>query len=78
MNSENTLDDDVLIGARAISYFLFGSSEYRFQRRIYYLTTTAKIKMPHFRLGQQLTARKSIIRAWTGDQALQEYGSGHQ
>jgi len=77
MSTEDTLDDDVLIGARAIAYFLFGSTEYRFQRRIYYLTTTAKIKMPHFRLGQQLAARKSIIRAWTGDHALQEHGGGH-
>jgi hypothetical protein len=64
MSTENTLGNDVLIGAAQIAGYIFDSKEYRFQRRVYYLTTAAKCKIPHFRIGQQLAARKSTLREW--------------
>jgi len=58
------LHDDLLIGAAAIADFLYGSTEYRYQRRVYYLTTRSKRKLPWFRLGSQIAARRSSIMAW--------------
>jgi len=58
------LHDDLLIGAAAIAFFIYGSTEYRFQRRVYYLTTQSKRQLPWFRLGSQVAARRSSIIAW--------------
>lgn len=63
-----TLHDDLLIGAAAIADFLYGSTEYRYQRRVYYLTTQSKRKLPWFRLGSQIAARRSTIMAWIENQ----------
>ena len=60
----DTLDGDLLIGAAEIARHVFGSDEPRFQRRVYYLTSAAKCRLPHFRIGFQLAARKSTIREW--------------
>ncbi len=69
----DTLDNDLMIGAAEIARHVFGSDEYRFQRRVYYLTSDAKCQLPHFRIGFQLAARKSIIREWIEGQE----GTGH-
>lgn len=69
-----TLDGDILIGAAQIARYIFGSKEYRFQRRVYYLTSDAKCQLPLFRIGFQLAARKSTIREWIEGQ---EYGGGY-
>lgn len=35
--TDATLHDDLLIGAAAIADFIYGSTEYKYQRRVYYL-----------------------------------------
>jgi hypothetical protein len=51
------LSDDLLTGADAIAEFLFGSKESR--RKVYYLAECSKL--PIFRLGSVLCARKSVL-----------------
>jgi len=51
------LADDILEGADAIAEFLFGSREQR--RKVYYLAECSKL--PIFRLGSVLCARKSVL-----------------
>ena len=51
------LADDILEGADAIAEFLFGSREHR--RKVYYLAECSKL--PIFRLGSVLCARKSVL-----------------
>jgi hypothetical protein len=57
------LADDILKGADAIAEFLFhGTSEHqrgRNRRKVYYLAETSKL--PFFRLGALLCARKSVL-----------------
>jgi hypothetical protein len=51
------LADDILEGADAIAEFLFGSRDSR--RKVYYLAECSKL--PIFRLGSVLCARKSVL-----------------
>lgn len=51
------LADDILEGADAIAEFLIGSREHR--RKVYYLAECSKL--PIFRLGSVLCARKSVL-----------------
>ncbi len=53
----NELARDVLEGAEAIAEFLFGSREFR--RRVYYLSSRSRL--PVYRLGAMLYARKSVL-----------------
>ena len=55
--TSNELSGDILEGADAIAEFLFGSKESR--RKVYYLAECSKL--PIFRLGSVLCARKSVI-----------------
>ena len=66
----DALADDLLIGAAQIARHIFGSDEDRFTRRVYYLTTRSKCRLPSFRLGFQLAARKSTLRQWIIDQEV--------
>lgn len=61
-NRPPTIGDDLLRGADEIARFLFGSEVHR--RKIYYLTGDAKVRMPHFRIGTALCARKITLLAW--------------
>ena len=56
-NAPDQLAGDILKGADAIAKFLFGSREFR--RKIYYLAE--RTKLPVFRLGSVLCARKSVL-----------------
>jgi hypothetical protein len=60
------LADDLLRGADAIAEFIFGSAKHR--RKIYYYASDAKIRMPHFRIGSVICARKSTLLAWVEQQ----------
>jgi hypothetical protein len=51
------LADDILTGADEIAEFLFGSKESR--RKVYYLAECSRL--PIFRLGSVLCARKSVL-----------------
>lgn len=58
------LADDILEGADAIAEFLFGSRNSR--RKVYYLAECSKL--PIFRLGSVLCARKSVLLSFISGQ----------
>lgn len=61
-----TIGDDLLRGADEIARFVFGSVEHR--RKVYYLTNGAKVRLPVFRMGAVLCARKSTLLEWIAAQ----------
>lgn len=62
-----SIGGDVLRGADDIASFLYGDAKYR--RKVYNLVETKRI--PHFRLGATICARKSALMAWIKDQEAQ-------
>ena len=58
------LADDLLRGADQIAEFLFGDRGER--RKVYHLVE--KSRLPVFRLGSVLCARKSTLTTWIEDQ----------
>jgi hypothetical protein len=58
------LASDLLRGAGEIAEFLLGSASER--RTIYHLKDTSRI--PIFRIGSMLCARKSVLMKWIADQ----------
>jgi hypothetical protein len=61
-----TLADDLLRGADKIAKFVFGSTKFR--RRVYYYSADAKLRMPTFRIGAIICARKSTLLEWIEQQ----------
>jgi hypothetical protein len=57
-----TLADDLLRGADAIAVFVFGDASAR--RKVYYYAGEAKVRMPTFRMGNVICARKSKLLDW--------------
>lgn len=68
MTAPDNLADDLIVGAAKIARFIYGSDEPRFQRRIFYRCSVAKLRLPHFRLGNQIAARRSTLIAWIAQQ----------
>jgi len=62
--SECAIAADLLRGADQIAGFLFGDPKER--RKIYHLAETSRL--PVFRLGSVLCARRSILTAWIEEQ----------
>ena len=60
------LADDLLRGAEEIATFLFGHRKHR--RKVYYLVGDAKVRLPHFKLGSIICARKSRLLRWIVEQ----------
>src|SRR5512143_3476201 len=60
------LADDLLRGAEEIAAFLFGDCKHR--RKVYYLVGDAKVRIPHFKLGSIICARKSRLLRWIVEQ----------
>jgi hypothetical protein len=58
------LAGDVLHGADGIAEFLYGDK--RLRRKVYNLVETARL--PHFRLGTIICARRSVLLAWIEEQ----------
>lgn len=58
------LANDILYGADAIAEFVHGAKTFR--RSIYNLVETNRI--PHFRIGAIICARKSVLLAWIATQ----------
>src|SRR5580704_118233 len=58
------LADDILRGADAIAEFIFGARESR--RKVYYLAECCRL--PVFRLGAVLCARRSVLLNWIAGQ----------
>ena len=65
--------DDLLRGAEEISQFLFGDKILR--RKVYHLAETSRL--PVFRLGSVLCARRSVLIAWIAEQEqrAQQHGA---
>jgi hypothetical protein len=60
--SERQLAEDLVKGAGGIALFLFGSDAAKFRRKIYHLSAPRrKDRLPVFRMGNQLFARKSTL-----------------
>lgn len=60
------LADDLLRGADAIAQFVFGDAGQR--RKVYYYASEAKVKLPIFRMGNVICARKSKLIDWIESQ----------
>jgi hypothetical protein len=58
------LSGDMLRGAGEIAAFLYGEARHR--RKIYRLIKGSRL--PHFRIGRGLCARKSVLIAWIAAQ----------
>jgi len=58
------LADDILRGADAIAEFIFGDRGNR--RKVYYLAECCRL--PVFRLGSMLCARRSVLMRWIAGQ----------
>ncbi len=63
----NELADDLLHGADEIAEFIFGKRGSR--RKVYYLAECTRL--PVFRLGSMLCARRSVITGWIESQENQ-------
>ena len=61
---ENEFANDLLCGADEIAGFLFGPNGSR--RKVYYLAACTRI--PVFRLGTKLCARRSVLLGWIAGQ----------
>jgi hypothetical protein len=57
-----TLGDDLLHGAEAIAVFVFGNEKHR--RKVYHYANDAKVRLPVFRIGNVICARKSKLIEW--------------
>lgn len=65
--TSGSIAGDILYGADEIAAFLYGSKDDR--RTVYHLARTKRI--PHFRVGMSICARKSVLLAWiAGEEAL--------
>ena len=60
------LADDLLRGADAIALYVFGDTGQR--RKVYYYASEAKVKLPIFRIGNVICARKSKLIYWIEQQ----------
>jgi hypothetical protein len=63
-NTPHELADDLLRGANEIAKFIFGARGSR--RKVYYLAECTRI--PVFRLGSVLCARRSVLLNWIAGQ----------
>jgi hypothetical protein len=59
-NPNAPLGGDILHGADGIAAFLYGNAKHR--RKVYNLVETNRL--PHFRLGAVICARKSVLHSW--------------
>jgi hypothetical protein len=67
MSADQTLGDDLLVGAAEIAQFLFNDPKKR--RRVYHLVEHSKL--PVFWLGKIICGRKSTLRGFIVDQERQ-------
>lgn len=65
----NDLSADLLRGADKIAEFLYGRADER--RKVYHLAETSRL--PVFRLGAVLCARRSVLLEWISSQEHRGY-----
>ena len=63
MPLNETIADDLLRGAEAIADFLYGDATQR--RKVYHLAETSRL--PIFRLGSVLCARRTVLLHWINE-----------
>jgi hypothetical protein len=63
------LSDDLLRGAEAIADYLYGDPTQR--RKVYHLAETSRL--PIFRLGSVLCARRTVLLHWINEQEQRGY-----
>ena len=68
----SVLADDVLHGAAEIAEFLYGDRQQR--RKVYHLAETSRL--PVFRYGARLKARRSTLLSWIADQERRGWRGG--
>jgi hypothetical protein len=62
------LSNDLLEGAAAIGKFIYGDDSSKSRRRVYHLADqNREDRLPVFRLGQQIFARKSTLLRWIAE-----------
>jgi hypothetical protein len=66
-SNEPAFSDDLLRGAAEIAAWLYGDPKFR--RRVYYIVERSKYKFPHFKIGSQIHAQKSVLRAHFNEQS---------
>ena len=69
MLANDTLADDLLRGAEAIADYLYGDATQR--RKVYHLAETSRL--PIFRLGSVLCARRTVLLHWINEQEKRGY-----
>lgn len=69
MLPSEALSDDLLRGAEAIADYLYGDSTQR--RKVYHLAETSRL--PIFRLGSVLCARRTVLLHWINEQEQRGY-----
>ena len=70
LTDQSDFADDLLEGAAAIALYLFGTREKR--RKVYYLA--AHSRLPVFKLGAEICARRSVLRSWVENQERRHAG----
>lgn len=65
-STEIEFAQDLLRGADEIAAFLYGDREQR--RKVYHLATTSKL--PIFKLGSMICARRSVLLGWIAEQEM--------
>jgi hypothetical protein len=50
------------VRAQFLAEYLFGDA--RLRRRVYHLTSDSRFRMPHFKLGSIICARRSVLLRW--------------
>ena len=70
--SPPNLGDDILRGADQIAEFLLGDGRQR--RKVYHLAENSRL--PVFKLGAILCARRSTLIAWIADQEMKAVADG--
>lgn len=63
---EPEISTDMLRGANEIAGFLFGDPKQR--RKIYHLIASSRL--PTFKLGSIICARRSVLQRWIKDQEI--------
>jgi hypothetical protein len=68
---ETDFASDLLRGAEEIADFLFGDRSER--RKVYYLAATSRL--PTFKLGSMISARRSSLMKWVEEQERRNNGN---
>jgi hypothetical protein len=66
MAEELTIADDLLEGADAIARFLWGP--HASSKRVYRAIESKRSRLPIFKIGARIYARKSTLKAWVAAQ----------